>query len=148
MITRQTVISALVKLKDAGIDVSEQFESLKNNQGITKELVEFLRTHSPQFMFYKDLQKHQKTLIKNILDYDSFDAVGKMKLCSSLITRAMISVEYKNLDKSLLDELELNRISDALHKALNDRDYSKLDTVLEEQKQSIKLFVKDIDNED
>lgn len=145
MITRQTVISALVKLKDAGIDVSEQFESLKNNPGISKDLVEFLRVHSPQFMFYKDLQKHQKALIKNILDYESFDTIGKIKLCSSLITRAMISVEYKNFDKSLLEDLELNRLSEALHKALNDKDYSRLDKVLEEQKQSIKLFVKDLE---
>lgn len=145
MITRQTVISALVKLKDAGIDVSEQFESLKRNSGISKDLIEFLRTHSPQFMFYKDLQKNQKRLIKNILDYESFDAIGKIKLCSSLITRAMISVEYKNFDKSLLEDLELNRLSEALHKALNDKDYSVLDKVLEEQKQSIKLFVKDLE---
>lgn len=145
MITRQTVISALVKLKDAGVDVNEQFESLKNNPGISKDLVEFLRVHSPQFMFYKDLQKNQKRLIKNILDYESFDTVGKIKLCSSLITRAMISVEYKNFDKSLLEDLELNRLSEALHKALNDKDYSKLDKALEEQKQSIKLFVKDLE---
>lgn len=145
MITRQTVITALVRLKDAGVDVSQQFESLKHSSGIPKETIEFLRTNSPQFMFYKDLQKHQKALIKNILDYENFDTIGKIKLCSSLITRAMISVEYKNFDKSLLEDLELNRLSGALHKALNDRDYSQLDTVLAEQKRSIKLFVKDLE---
>ena len=146
MITRQTVITALVRLKDAGVDVSQQFESLKHSSGIPREVIEFLRTNSPQFMFYKDLQKHQKALIKNILDYENFDTIGKIKLCSSLITRAMISVEYKNFDKSLLEDLELNRLSGALHKALNDRDYSQLDTVLAEQKRSIKLFVKDLES--
>ena len=80
--------------------------------------------------------------MKNILRYETLDTRSKIKVCSSLITRAMISIEYKNLDESLLDELGLDRISYALNKVLSDKDYSYLDEVLQGHKNAMMLFYK------
>lgn len=141
MIGRQDAFSALFKLKEAGIDVQRQLDLMARNSGIPQEVIIFLRDNSPQFQFFRYIQKYQRALFKGILNYEELDVIGKIKLCSSLITRATIAVEYKNIDESLLDELNLGRISGALDKAFKDRDYSKLDTVLEDYKQSMLLFV-------
>lgn len=141
MLTRQDVFSALFKLKNTGVDVTEQLNLMTQENGIPKEVILFLRDNSPQFMFYRDIQQHQRALMKNILNYEELDTIAKIKVCSSIITRAMISVEYKNLDESLLDELELYKVSNALNMAFRDRDYSLLDVVLKDYKESMLLFV-------
>lgn len=142
MINRQSIYNALFKLKESGVDISSQLNLMKDNSGIPKEVVEFLQDKSPQFQFYRSIHQNQRALMKNILRYETLDTRSKIKVCSSLITRAMISIEYKNLDESLLDELGLDRISYALNKALSDRDYSKLDEVLKVHKSAIELFYK------
>lgn len=141
MISRIDVYKDLFKLKNSGVDVSSQLKIMESKSGIPKEVVEFLQDKSPQFQFYRDLKKNQRALMKNILRYESFDNKGKIKLCSSLITRAVISVEYKNLDESLLDDLQLSKVSRAIDRALSDRDYSKLDEVLEGHRSAIRLFL-------
>lgn len=142
MITRQSVFSALFKLKSSGIDVTRQLKIMESKSGIPQEVIEFLQENSPQFQFYRSIQKHQRALMKNVLNYESLDVNGKIKVCSSLITRAMISVEYQNLDESLLEDLRLDKLSRALHKALSDKDYSYLDEVLQGHKNAMLLFYK------
>lgn len=142
MINRQSVFNALFKLKNSGVDVSRQLNLMKDNSGIPQEIVEFLRENSPQFQFYRSIQKHQRALMKNILHYEELDVRSKIKVCSSLITRAMISVEYHNLDESLLEDLRLDKLSKALNKALSDKDYSYLDEVLQGHKNAMMLFYK------
>lgn len=142
MITRQDVYRDLFKLKNAGEDISSPLKVMESCKGVPQEVVEFLQDRSPQFQFYHDLHKNQKALMKNILKYESFDTNGKIKLCSSLLTRAMIAVEYKNLDESLLEDLQLSKISRALDKALSNKDPSKLDEVLEGHRNAIRLFLR------
>ena len=144
MITRQSCFSALFKLKSAGVDVTTPLKLMKDSSGVPEGVIEFLRDQSPQFQFYRSIQKHQRALMKNILHYDELDNKGKVKVASSLITRAMISVEYNNLDESLLDELSLGKLAHALDRALSDRDYSKLDEVLEGHRVAMKLFYKGV----
>ena len=148
MITRQSCFDSLFKLKNAGIDVSHEIELMQSQEGIPEEVVKFLRDQSPQFQFYRSIQKHQRALMKNILHYDKLDNKGKIKVCSSLITRAMISVEYGNLDESLLDDLGLDKLSNALNEALTNLDYTKLNEVLESHRRSMKLFYKGVDSKD
>lgn len=142
MINRQTVFRALFKLKDAGIDVTAPLKSMELNQGIPQEVIGFLQDQSPQFQFYRSIQQHQRALMKNILHYEELDVNSKIKVCSSLITRAVISVEYHNLDESLLEDLRLDKLSKALNKALSDKDYSYLDEVLQGHKNAMMLFYK------
>jgi hypothetical protein len=143
MITRQSCYLALYKLKNAGINIDSQIELMTKSPGVPREVILFLRENSPQFQYYRYLQKHQKALVKNILNYDTFDNIGKVKVCSSLITRAMIAIEYKDFDQSLMYELDLEGLSEALSKAFNDQDYSKLNESLEKQRESMKLFLKE-----
>lgn len=142
MITRQSCFSALFRLKNAGVDVTRQLKIMESRSGIPQEVVEFLQENSPQFQFYRSIQKHQRALMKNILHYESLDTVGKIKVCSSLITRATIAVEYHNLDESLLEDLRLDKLAKALNKALSDKDYSYLDEVLQGHKNAMLLFYK------
>ena len=142
MITRQSVFSALFKLKNSGVDVTRQLKLMESKSGIPQEIIEFLQDQSPQFQFYRSIQKHQRALMKNVLNYESLDNHGKVKVCSSLITRAVISVEYHNLDESLLEDLRLDKLAKALNKALSDKDYSYLDEVLQGHKNAMLLFYK------
>lgn len=142
MITRQSVFQALFRLKDAGVNISKPLLTMQKSSGIPREVVEFLQDKSPQFQFYRSIQKNQRALMKNVLNYESLDTNGKIKVCSSLITRAMIAVEYHNLDESLVEDLRLDKLSRALHKALSDKDYSCLDEVLQGHKDAMLLFYK------
>lgn len=141
MITRQTLYSDLFKLKKSGVDISEQLSVMEKTPGVPKEVVEFLQDKSPQFQFYRDLKKNQRALMKNILNYENLNIPSKIKVCSSLVTRAMISVEYKNLDESLLRDLQVDKASYAVYKSLSAKDYSKLDEVLSSHKSAMLLFL-------
>lgn len=142
MISRQDVFNDLFKLKKSGVDVSRQLSIMSTHPGIPNEVVKFLIDNSPQFQFYNDLKKNQKVLLKNILSYEDKDYFQKIKICSSLITRMMISIEYKNINPDLLDDLRISDLTKALDRALSYRDFSQIDKVLESHKNSIKLFVK------
>lgn len=142
MITRQDIYRDLFKLKNAGEDITESLRVMESRPGIPKEVVEFLQDRSPQFQFYRDIKKNQKALMKNILHYESLDNRSKIKLCSSLVTRAMIAIEYKNLDESLLEDLQLSKVTKALDQAVSRYDYSKLDEVLRSHKSAMQLFLK------
>lgn len=144
MITRQSCYSAIFRLKSVGVDVTVPLKMMQETSDIPEGVIEFLRDQSPQFQFYRSIQKHQRALMKNILHYDELDNKDKIKVASSFITRAVISVEYNNLDESLLDELGLDKIAHALDKALSDRDYSKLDEVFKMHQDAMKLFYKGV----
>lgn len=142
MITRQSCYSALFKLKSAGVNVEDALKVMQSTTEVPEKVLDFLRDKSPMFQFYRSIQQHQRALMKNILHYEELDVRSKIKVCSSLITRAMISVEYHNLDESLLEDLRLDKLSKALNKALSDKDYSYLDEVLQGHKNAMMLFYK------
>ena len=140
MIDRQAVFKALFKLKDAGLDVSRPLDLMASSRGIPQEVIKFLRDNSPQFQFYRYIQKYQKALAKSILDYEELSVEDKIVALSSFITRAYLAVKYKNLDKSLLDDLSLGEITDALNRSISEYDDSGLDEALSRLKNSLKLF--------
>lgn len=147
MITRQDLYSDLFKLKNAGVDITEPIKVMESVKGIPDKVVEFLRDHSPQFQFYKDIQKNQKALMKNILNYESLDRVGRIKVCSSLITRSMISIEYKNLDESLLEDLKVSKLAKALESSLSIGDDTMLNEVLSEHRNAVLVYCKSRNSE-
>ena len=140
MIDRQSCYSALFKLKEAGIDISAQLKVMEQESGIPRKVIEFLRDNSPQFQFYRYLQKHQKALAKNILDYNTLDNNDKMIVCSSFITRVYIAIKYKCLDKSLVDELGVKEVSNCLNKSLVYDDISYVDKVMMKHSDSLRYF--------
>ena len=140
VVNRQTVFNALFKLKDAGIDVSSQLNSMANSRDIPRSVIEFLRDNSPQFQFYRHIQKHQHKLAESILDYKDLSDYDKLIACSSFITRALIAVKYGNLNKSLLEDLNIEEISGALNDAISNQDYSKINQVLDKHCNSLKAF--------
>lgn len=140
MITRQDLFSDLFKLKSSGVDISESLKVMESVPGVPREVVDFIVSNSPQFSFYEDLRKNQRVLFKNILNYESLDFCEKVKICSSLITRAMISVQYKNLNESLLSELKLDKSAKALEVALQTHNSELIDEVLQSHKNAIVLL--------
>lgn len=139
-VSRQDLFSDLFKLKNSGIDISESLKVMETSPGIPKEVVNFIVNNSPQYTFYEDLRKNQRVLFKNILSYESLDFYNKIKTCSSLITRAMISVQYKNLNESLLNELKLDKSAKALEVALQTHNSELIDEVLQSHKNAIVLL--------
>lgn len=140
MISRQDCYDALFKLKNAGVDISAPLNAMMRESGVPRQVILFLRDNSPQFQFYRDIQKHQKALANSLLDYETLDDISKIITCSSFVTRAMIAVKYKNLDPSLLDDLNISEVSDAINYTLHSGDFSKLDNVLRKHSNSLKLF--------
>lgn len=142
MITRQDLYNDLFKLKKAGVDISEPIKVMESYEGLPKSVIEFIKNNSPQFQFYEDLCKNLRTLVKNILNYESFDTYGKVKLCSSLITRAVISIEHNSLNEHLLSDLKLDKIAKSIELALSGQSKSMLDEVLSEHKNAILVYCK------
>ena len=131
MITRQSIFDALFMLKSAGIDVTEPLKVMSSTSGIPPSVVEFLKENSPQHQFYHYLKTRQKAVIKNILNYEELTPIQKIKVCSSFITRAMIAIECREIDESLISELRLVQISKAITLALEYKEYSQLDKILQ-----------------
>lgn len=143
MIDRQSCYSALFKLKNAGINIDSQLRLMTENKGVPRGVVEFLRDNSPQFQFYRYIQKYQKALSESILDYKKLSDLDKMITCSSFLTRAFIAVKYKNLDESLLDDLNIQDVAEALNAAIRESNFTKLNEVLEIHSNSLRLFYKE-----
>ena len=142
MIDRQSCYSALFTLKNAGIDISDQLMIMQKTRGVPRGVLEFLRENSPQFQFYRYIQKHQKALAESLLDYELLSDTEKLITCSSFVTRAMIAVKYKNLDESLLEDLNISEVSEALHEALLTRNMTKVNDVLKKHSESLRVFYK------
>ncbi len=140
MINRQDCYTALFTLKDAGIDISKQLELMKNSRGVPRGVIEFLRDNSPQFQFYRHIQQHQKALSKSLRNYENLNEIDKLITASSFLTRAMIAVKYKNLDESLLDDLNIAEVAQALDTAITEKDFEMLDNVLCKHRDSLKVF--------
>lgn len=140
MLTRSDLYQDLFKLKRAGEDISEPMRVMGTSPGVPIEVIKYLKLHSPQFRFYDDLRKNQRVLLKNILRFDELSRLAKIKVCSSIITRAIISVEYKNLPESLLDELRISKVAKALDLSLSDQDDSLLDEVLSEYRNAARTY--------
>jgi len=140
MINRQDCYNALFKLKNAGVNIDEQLSIMTKETGVPRGVIEFLRNNSPQFQFYRYLQKYQKALAESILDYSKLDYESKIVAASSFITRVYLSVKYKNLDASLTDDLDIEGVSDALHDAILTKDTGKLDIVMEKHTNSLGFF--------
>lgn len=140
MIDRQSCYSALFKLKNAGIDIAPQLRIMQESKGVPRGVIEFLRENSPQFQFYRYIQKYQKALAQDILDYETKDEISRLITCSSFVTRAVIAVKYKNLDESLLDDLNVSEVSEAVHRALTAKDFTKINDVLKKHSSNLKLF--------
>lgn len=143
MITRQDIFKDLFKLKESGVDISSALKLLESQRGIPREVVEFLKDKSPQFQFYEDIHSHQKALMKNVLNYEKLNYYGKVKVGSSLLTRMMIAIEYKNLSECLLRDLKIEMLSSALDAAISRGNVSPLEEVLEMHKNAMILFCKD-----
>lgn len=142
MINRQDCYNALFKLKATGVDVSTQLEIMQRNKGVPYGVIQFLQENSPQFQFYRYIQKRQRKLSESLLDYETLSDTDKIIACSSLITRVMIAVKCKELDESLLDELNISDVSDALNRALSVNDFTRVNEVLKKHSDSLRLFYK------
>ena len=140
MINRVSCYDALFRLKQAGINVDDALEAMKNSSGVPREVIVFLRDNSPQFQFYRYIQKYQKALAENILDYKKLSDQDKLITCCSFLTRVLLAVKYKNLGEGLVDDLNINEISDAINTAITEFDYSKVDKVLSKHHDSLEVF--------
>lgn len=141
MTTRQLAFSALFKLKKSGVRVDEQLAQLADNSGVPESVVKFLKENSPQYQFYSYLQKRQKSLLQNLVKYESLGPVEKVKVGSSMITRAMIAVEYKEINPTLIEELRLDRVANALSEVLQGGDDKVLDTAMLSHLEFVKEFM-------
>ena len=113
-----------------------------DNPGIPRGVIEFLRENSPQFQFYRYIQKRQKALAESILDYTELSNLDKLIACSSFVTRALIAVKYKELDASLLDDLNITEVAEAVSSAVSLNNYTKVNEVLKKHSDSLRLFYK------
>lgn len=117
---------------------------MAESRGVPRGVIVFLRDSSPHFQFYRYIQKHQKALASSILDYKTLSDEEKLITCSSFVTRALIAVKYKNLDGSLLDDLNISEVSEAVNLAISQRDFSQVDHVLEKHCESLRLFYENL----
>lgn len=140
MINRVSCYDALFRLKQAGVDVENALNAMKESAGVPREVIVFLRDNSPQFQFYRYIQKHQKALAENILDYRKLSNQDKLITCCSFLTRVLLAVKYKNLGEGLIDDLNISEFSDAINTAISEMDYSKVDAVLSKHHDSLEVF--------
>lgn len=142
MITRHECYKQLFKLKEQGDENAVKYiDLLAKSDSVPKEIIKYLTEEDiPQFKFFKYLYDRQRTLLKNIMDYDKLDLFDQVKICSSIITRAMIAIQYKEIDGELLDQLSLDKLSEALYYTFNSHDFTTIEPILKEYRDSVKLF--------
>lgn len=153
LISRHDCISILMKQNDIRAD--ELLHYLINNQDIciTKDICDYLIEHNievPVIEHYKLLNNKAHKVIKEVLESDGKDIATYIKIATSLITQATITLEHKfNGDdkenrraaNKFIENTLLSELSQALYIYFNYNDYTELVNTVKKVKDDIKLIL-------
>lgn len=148
LINKHDCYSVLFEMQSQGKDVQNDISKfMKNHDYVPPIVITYLKEQNyPTIDFYLRLNNKAHKVIKEILTCDNKPVSNYIKIATSLITQATITLEHTckedvQLQNRLIDALYLKELSKALNIYFSDGDYTKLVEIVQRIKQDVKLIL-------
>ena len=147
LINRHDCIELLCKFNDS--DNLLNYLILNPDITINKDIYIYLKEKNvslPVIEHYLLLNNKAHKIIKEILNCEGKDVATYIKIATSLITQATITLEHKFKDNNVeankfIENTMLSELSQALYVYFNKGQYTELVNVINKIKQDIKLII-------
>lgn len=150
LIDKHDCYNILFEMQSQGIDVHEDLTSLMNNSNIVpKSVINYLKEHQdPTVYFYLNLNHKAHKIIKEVLCCENKPVSNYIKMATSIITQATITLEHMNpkdidAQNTLIENLHLKELSKALTTYFTYGNYEPLVETIKETRLDIKAILDD-----
>ena len=149
LINRHDCIEKLIKCEDPKADKLLDYLMKNPKEIINKEICKYFiknKVEIPVIDHYKLLNKKAHKVIKEVLECEGKDVATYIKIATSLITQATITLEHQFKDdvdgaNNFIRNTLLCELSQALYLYFNYNDYTELVSVIEDIRNDIKLIL-------
>lgn len=148
LINKHDCYSVLFEMQSQGKNVQEDISKfMKNHDYVPPVVITYLKEQNyPTIEFYLRLNNKAHKVIKEILTCDNKPVSNYIKIATSLITQATITLEHTckddiQLQNRLIEALYLKELSKALNIYFAEGDYTKLVETVNRIKQDVKLIL-------
>lgn len=148
LINKHDCYNVLFEMNSKGTDVHEDISKfMKNPDYIPPIVITHLKEQNyPTIEFYLRLNNKAHKVIKEILTCENKPVSNYIKIATSLITQATITLEHTckddiQLQNQLIEALYLKELSNALNVYFSEGDYSKLVETVNRIRQDVKLIL-------
>ena len=148
LISKHDCYNVLFELQSSGVDVHEDLKKFMRNKTYTpKCVIDYLKdSNYPVIEFYLRLNNKAHKIIKEILTCENKPVATYIKIATSIITQATISLEHMDKDdieqqNILIDNLHLKELSKALNIYFTSGDYAPLVDAVKESREDVKAIL-------
>ena len=148
LISKHDCYNILFELQSNGNDVHEDLKQFMKSKNYTpKCVINYLKdSNYPVIEFYLRLNNKAHKIIKEILTCENKPVATYIKIATSIITQATISLEHMNKDdieqqNVLIDNLHLKELTNALNNYFTTGDYTLLVDTIKESREDVKAIL-------
>lgn len=148
LISKHDCYNVLFELQSSGVDVHEDLKEFMRNKTYTpKCVIDYLKdSNYPVIEFYLRLNNKAHKIIKEILTCENKPVATYIKIATSIITQATISLEHMDKDdieqqNVLIDNLHLKELTNALNNYFTTGDYTLLVDTIKESREDVKAIL-------
>ena len=149
LVSKHDCFTVLFEMQSEGKDVHKELTEVMHKGTIPKCVVNKLKEeHYPTIDFYLNLNNKAHKIIKEVLCCENKPVSNYIKMATSIITQATITLEHMNPDSikeqnTLIENLRLKELSHALNTYFTYGDYTPLVTTIKEVRADIKAILDD-----
>ena len=147
LISKHDCYNILFNLQSDSKNIHKDINILMKENKIPKSVIDYLiETHNPTVEFYLRLNNKAHKIIKEVLTCENKPVSNYIKIATSLITQATITIEHQCKDdistqNELINNLYLKELSKSLNTYFANGDYSELVETVMLIKQDIKAIL-------
>lgn len=148
MLNKHDCYEILFNMANEGLDVHDEISKVMTTENyIPKIVINYLKENNdPTVKFYLNLNNKAHKIIKEILTCDNKPVSTYIKIATSLITQATITLEHmdpKDIKSQnlLIKSLKLSDISQSLSTYFNSGDFTSLVEIIKETRKDVKLLL-------
>lgn len=148
LINRHDCYNILFELQSQGQDVQSDIkEFIHNKNYIPKCVIAYLKENNYVVIeFYNRLNNKAHKIIKEVLSCDNKPVSTYIKIATSIITQATITLEHMDKDdielqNTLIENLHLSKLSSALNLYFSTGNFTNLVNTIKETQQDIKCIL-------
>lgn len=149
LINKHDCYKVLFQLKSNGVDIHEDVTTLMSSDNIPKNVVSYLKeTNYPTVAFYLNLNKKAHKIIKELLTCENKPISTYIKIATSLITQAVITIEHTcqndmETQNQLIENLGLCQLSNSLAEYFQTGNSSSLVEAVMSNRRDVKVILDD-----
>lgn len=149
LINKHDCYNILFEMRSQGKDVHKELDELMYENKIPKNVINYLKEQNyPTIEFYLKLNNKAHKIIKEVLCCENKPVSNYIKMATSIITQATITLEHMNpkdivAQNTLIENLHLRELSKALNTYFTYGDYSPLVKTIKETRLDIKAILDD-----